>query len=671
MWKPPEDQVITDTGWRPPADKVNTEPEDMRRWDQKAADFVQPFTDALGKAQSAIPVTTMLAENVSPVFGAAYYGANKINEAAGSVAAPVAEFAGQHGANPYVGAGLGMAASIAVNPLTYVNPSAGIAGKVLKPVIPAERAFDVATAQKYGLPMTRADLTGGVGAARVETGLSGTLTGGSAFQKIAAEKLAAIERAKTYIASRFGTDQPLSASGAESRLGMQSEMGTAGQTAQKLYKDVPDVQIQVGTLDKSMNELDYGAIDKGAASTIQEIRSRLGNKTPETETTVPTMGAEYSVKPKAPDLPIMSDAANATGEPYAVFQGNMDLGAEGKYSTYILRGDHPRTGGNFNAGQLSEMGIKVKGKTQRAAEMGHEPLDLRPETLGGPPAAHGFQKLNDIRNLLSKEIQSDTTYNPIMGNQTGPKAQTLVPLKKALDADIKNYPSTVTDPIRKAEAADFQTAFTKANSYYGTLKNLKQNKLVQKLSRVPESDIPKTVFGSGRIEDINVAKSALGDAGFKAAKKQFFNDLLESKNIDTKLSKYEPEFLSGVFNSEELNALKEAASLKKTSLTAEKLAGNPSGTAQRLASFAAGGGLAHAGYKAVTQPVAAAVEATAILGLPYAASKAYLGTTHGIPYSFGRGSAIATKAGALGASSSSNKKDVQAEFIRRYVKRVE
>lgn len=642
---------------------------DNRRMDQKIADFVQPFSNAMGEAQAALPRAVGL---VSPPLGAAMYGVNKINEAAGSVAGPVAEFAGRHGVNPYVGAGLGMAASVAANPLTYVNPmGAGIAGKVLKPVIPAERAFDVVTAQKYGLPMTRADLTGGVGAARVETGLSGTITGGGPFQKIAAEKLAAIERAKSYLASRFGTEQPLSSSGAEAKLSMQSEMGAASQTARDLYKQVPDVKIQVGNLNKSLNELDFGAIDKGASSTIQDVRSRLGINPNQTETTVPTMGSQYSVKPIAPELPIISDAANATGEPYAVFQGNTDFGGGNIHSTYILRGDHPRTGGNFSAEQLSEMGIKIKGKTQKAAELGHEPVGATPEVFGGTPQTQGFQKLNDIRNLLSKEIQSDTTYNPIMGNQVGPKAQTLSPLKKALDQDIQTYPSTVTDPIRKAEAADFQTSFNKANMYYGDIKNLKNNKFVQRLSRVPESDIPKTVFGSGRIEDINVSKAVLGQEGFNAAKKQFFNDLLESKNIETKLSKYEPEFLNGVFNPNELNALREAASLKKTSLTAEKLAGNPSGTAQRLASIATGGGLAHAAYQALTHPVAAAAEAVGVLGLPYVGTKAYLGTTQGVPYSVGRGSMVGTKAGALAANSSSSRKDAHAEFIRRYIKRVD
>jgi nucleoid-associated protein YgaU len=119
-------------------------------------------------------------------------------------------------------------------------------GNVFKPQVPAARAFDVATANKYGLPMTRADLTGDIGAARVEGALSRSITGGPMFQRLYQEKLAAIEKAKSQIGSRFGTDQPLSSSGLEAKLSMQEQMSAAQKTAGRLYKEIPDPQIQVG-----------------------------------------------------------------------------------------------------------------------------------------------------------------------------------------------------------------------------------------------------------------------------------------------------------------------------------------------------------------------------------------------------------------------------------------
>lgn len=696
-WTPPADQVTTDTGWRPPADAVDTHPQDNQRWDQKAADFFQPLSDAADRIQGTMPAAAAL---MNPALGLAQYAGSQMNQAAGGLAGPVTEMAGRRGIPGPAAAGLGMAASIAANPMSYVDPGAGFAGKVMEPVVPAERAFDIATAQKYKLPMTRADLTGGVGTARVETGLSGTMTGGGAFQDIAQQKLAAIDKAKANIGSRFGTEQPPSASGLEAKLSMQEEMGAAHKTARQLYKDVPDVSIPTSNLQKALDELDFGTVDKSASSLINEIKGRLGKQAPITEETFPTpfspqeakggditrpSQSQYRVGPTAQSMPSQLEVVqpgSKTGEPHALFSYNDTFGAGGsKRSIYTAFGDPSNPvfqkrgpggiGGHGTSGtklDMEALGIPITGREPRSIGK-WEPLDQMSQAQSAPTQSiPTYQKLNDIRNLLSKEIQADTTYNPIMGNQVGSKAQTLMPLKKALDADLQDYvKNNQNNPLGKLQSNEFNTAFTKANSFYGGMKNLQNNKFVQRLSRVPESDLPGTVFGTGRVEDINVAKAAMGQKGFNAAKQQFFNDLLNSKNIDTRLAKYSDEFLKGAFNSEELNALKEASSLKKTSFTAEKLAGNPSGTAQRLASMATGAGLYEGLRHLIHDPLNAAVGTAGLLGVPYLASKAYLGSTYGVPYSLGQGSLNAMKMTAN--ASSSARKDLHDEFVRRFVKR--
>lgn len=689
-WTPPPDQVISSTapisgGWTPPPDQVITHSDqtiDNRRWDQKAADFFQPLSDAADRIQGTMPAVGAL---MNPSYGLAQYAGSKINEAAGGLAQPVTESLGKAGVPGPAAAALGMGASIAANPFTYLDPGAGFAGKMLEPVIPAERAFDVATAQKYNLPMTRADLTGGVGTARVETGLSGTMTGGGAFQDIAAQKLAAIEKAKTSIGNKFGTNMPPSASGTEAQLSMQDLFGAIKQKVELNYKEIPNDNIPTSGFEKSLDNVDFRNIDKSAHPIINDIRARLGKQPFNTEETSPTpfspqeqgvnpktanpgdiirpSQSQYRTGPASPDLPVVENNPLTTGEPHAVFQGNMDYGDGNTPSTYILRGDHPRTGGNFNGQQLSDMGIPVRGQLAKA-------VGQTPDYLGEgakPASVTQFQKLNDIRNLLSKEIQKDTQRNVLLGNQVGPKGQALIPLKKALDQDLQDYvKNNKTNPLGKMMSEDFSQKFNRANSFYGAYKNLQQNKFVQKLSKADPSELPATLFG-GSVEDLNVGRKALGKEGYAAAKQQFFNTLLNSKNIETQLSKYTPEFLKGAFNGEELNALREAASLKKTSLTAEKLAGNPSGTAQRVLSSATMGGLGALGYRALTHPVASAVEAAGILGGPYLASKAYLGSTYGVPYSIGGPSVLAAKAAA--GTSSSNRPDVHAEFLRRFVKR--
>ncbi len=281
---------------------------------------------------------------------------------------------------------------------------------------------------------------------------------------------------------------------------------------------------------------------------------------------------------------------------------------------------------------------------------GESQYNIGPKTPG-KPGVPTFQKLNDIRNMISKEIQADTVFNPISGNQIGETGRSLTPLKKALDADIEAYKSGQTTPYGKMEAETFGTAFNKANAFHGSVKDLINNKLVKKLSKAPESDVSKIVFGPGRPEDILVAKATMGQEGYAAIKKQYFNDLLESKNIGSALDKLEPEFLQAAFSAEELEALRKLDSIKKVSLGAEKVAGNTSGTAQNVATGATFAGLGHAAMKALTSPLTAAIEAAAILGIPYATAKAYLGTARGIPLPVNTASQVATRGGAAGLNS--------------------
>ncbi len=683
MWTPPPDQVTSDNGWRPPGDQAT--PQDNQRWDQKAADFLQPVSDAADKIQASMPYVAGL---MAPTLGLGYKAAENINQAAGAVAQPVTEFAGQHGVPGPLAAIAGMGASVAANPMSYVDPGAGFAGKVMEPVVPAERAFDVGTAQKYGLPMTRADLTGDIGSARIETGLSKSITGGPLFQDIAKQKLAAIDAAKSQISSRFGTEEPPSAIGAGGQSVQRQFFKTANQTAEGLYKQIPNDVIPHPNIEQALNQVDFKTIDPSAHPVINDIRAKLGKSAFQTEATTPEpfgppsetpakpgegaitrpSQSQYRVGPKSPDLPVVENNPVTTGEPYAVYQGNYDFGEGNQPSTYILRGQHPRSGGNFTGQQLGEMGIPVRGQLQKA-------VGQTPDYTGqaaSPVAATQFQTLNEVRNRLSREIQSDTSYNPIAGNQVGPKGQALIPLKKALDQDLKDYVSTNQDnPLGKMRSEDFLQKFDAANKFYGAYKSIQNNKFVQKLSKAPASDFADTLFGTKNIEDVNMAKKVLGDQGFNAVKQQFFNKMLESKNIQNTLGKYTPEYLNAVFNSDELNALKEAHSLKQTSLTAEKLAGNPSGTGQMVGALGTLGLLGDSIRRFATDPSlrgagTAALEAGVTLGVPYAASKAYLASTHGIPYSMGAGSLQAAK--IAGTASSSARKDLHDEFVRRYIK---
>lgn len=495
--------------------------------------------------------------------------------------------------NPDIAANLGgLALSMGLGSAGDPYKGMSIAKKTLfDPKVPASRAFDVNTAEKYGLGdvLTRADKTGGKGASALETGVSGTLTGAGPIQANNEEKIRLVEEARNKIANQFGSKLPPSAAGQEIRGGLTSEFGGADRTARQIYKDIPDVLIPPSNLEKSINDSDFNAIDKRALPIIKDIRSRITGQAPITEETSPALGITKK-----------NETINVPG---GVRQG--EGGPE-----------------YFDPSKRTE---EVTYKTQ------HSVGPTEPSVKG--PLT--FQKLNDIRNLLSKEIQADTTYNPFSGNQIGSKAEALIPLKKALDADIKEYiASSKTTPYGRMESGEFENKFNRANSFYGQLKELKSNKLVKRLADkdISPSDLPDVIFGSGNIEDINTAKAVLGKDGYSAAKKEFFSRLLESKNIGQEMSKkkYSEEFFKGAFTDKELQALRELDSLNKISKTAESLTGNSSRTATNLSSLATIGGMVDAGRRAFHSPGLALAEAALTLGVPYSLAKAYLATSKGI-----------------------------------------
>jgi len=174
------------------------------------------------------------------------------------------------------------------------------------------------------------------------------------------------------------------------------------------------------------------------------------------------------------------------------------------------------------------------------------------------------------------------------------------------------------------------SAFQKAKGFYGDYADLKNNKLVRKLGNAPESDMAKTIFGPGRAEDIRVAKSALGEDGFKSVQDQYFSDLLDEKNIGNKIGKLNEDFYQEALRPEQRQALKEVDAFRKRASGAQRLAGNNSRTAQTGATLATGAAMWNILKNAFVNPVMAIGHATEILGLPYAASKAYLGTGAGL-----------------------------------------
>lgn len=125
-------------------------------------------------------------------------------------------------------------------------------------------------------------------------------------------------------------------------------------------------------------------------------------------------------------------------------------------------------------------------------------------------------------------------------------------------------------------------------------KHLFANKNILKLVNQNPEKIVDSVIKNNNVTVIKGLKAAIGEANFKPVKQKFIQDLVESAStaeagampkflpsaMVNKLGKYEPETLNAILSKEEQKEIGEIAKLSSAMETAERVAGNPSGTAQ-------------------------------------------------------------------------------------------
>lgn len=501
-------------------------------------------------------------------------GGNNLFERMGGA---TSEYLGRKGVNPYVSAGVGTLISIA-NPESWMTPKVGNT-RILEPRPSPETSFGVASATKHGIPLTRAEITGSKPSAMGEVGLRSTVTGSMPFENVDRTQSAALSSAEEAIRRQHGTVEPASSSGMEGKIGLQTEMGANKAMAEKLYKNIPDLPIESPNLQEHlrMSVFDADALgDPKVSKALQQARNLIERPSGQTESTFPQSFGSKTIKK---DIPARTEGVGFT---------KMDI---------------PASSENVPIESQYRIGPSIPAKK-------------------GPPT---FQELNKLRNDLAYQLKKETTWSPITGPQISPSGQKILSIKEAIDKDVNAFAET-----NIGKYTEFGSAFQKAKGFYGDYANLKNNKLVRKLGNSPESDMAQTIFGKGTVENVRVAKSALGEEGFKAVQDQYFSSLLDQKNIANKLGKLDSDFMQESLRSEQLQALREVDAFRKTAKGAERMAGNTSRTAQTGATIGTGVVLYRILKGAFTNPVDALLQTAEVLGLPYLASKAYLATGSGI-----------------------------------------
>jgi len=241
--------------------------------------------------------------------------------------------------------------------------------------------------------------------------------------------------------------------------------------------------------------------------------------------------------------------------------------------------------------------------------------------LGENPVRAG--DVGEFRGVTTKVIPGETTYG--VGYQASPGTPTQLPEKKPLVADLIRLRSKLGATSKQGgiegynawklkEALDADIAnigegegalgkmanditnvpLKRATGYYKQLIERESSPLYKSLSNAKVDDIPNIIFKKGRTSDVNEARALIGEEGFSAAKKSFFNEIINSKDVSKELAKYSKnnsDFLQSVFKPQEIDSLRTVANLQKRASDAAKTVTRAKTLLGASAALAVGGGI--------------------------------------------------------------------------------
>lgn len=338
---------------------------------------------------------------------------------------------------------------------------------------------------------------------------------------------------------QFGTAETPSMVGNTARGGLESEQALNEALAQKLYGEVPkDVPVSTPRLAGRYREV------------ADELPASLGN----------TVKKHIQLEPnpiRPGDVGEFKGVTNDIPASEVVRKSSL-TDASGKPLTF--KEDIPGR---------TEYG------TSYSASPG-QPTQLPPNT---PP-------VSDLIKLRSK-LGAASRSGGIDGYNAGQ-------LKAALDEDISNL-GAGEGPLGKMTNEVVNQPLKKATSYYREMMGQQNTPLYKKLATSKVEDIPNIIFKSGRTQDVLEARAAIGEEGFHAAKKSFFNDVVNSKDVGKTLAKYEKgnsDFLRAVFNTNEISSLRTVADLQQKALQAAKTVERAKMLMTGVGVAAVGGGIA-------------------------------------------------------------------------------
>jgi hypothetical protein len=215
-------------------------------------------------------------------------------------------------------------------------------------------------------------------------------------------------------------------------------------------------------------------------------------------------------------------------------------------------------------------------------------------------------------------------------------------LKSAIEKDIDTY--------AEAAGGDIKATMDVARQFYGKTASKYDDKIIKRLLDTHPEKVADIVFKPNNITAMRKLYDAGGRKGFETARAQWLEGIIQGGNPGKMLDKYKPNELNFIFrtNREGLNQVRKLANVIDAAKGAQRLGGNPSGTAQNLITPTIGAGTIGLLFY---NPAAAAsiVIAPNILSRMYVSPVGRSLLTKGLEMPLGSAQAagLATKLGAL------------------------
>ncbi len=619
-----------------PWEKYQGQPQASGPWAKYASQAPSPegsgildtMSNAADKITSTIPAVAGL---MSPTLGMAQYAGEKINEASGQLGGAVTDYAGEHGV-PGVGAAvLGAGASMFSNPMTYVNPGAGMAGRILKPEAPIGRQAAVSAAERIGMPMRRGEVTAGKASTGLSNFMEKTVMGSGPEDAFTARQYAALGAEKQRLTTP--TDPYAAGQKAQAKIGQRD--ASMASTKNAMFDQIPD------NVNIPMNKA------RSVADTIIQEQSQY----------LPTTrNSDIIAFSKDIQNAETSSGKGVTGGPE--YRGHTEQipGKTIPPSTIQRRSSLLNESGNPLAYEETIPGRDIPAKTEYGIK-----ASVSPEEQFGSKS--NYQQLKRLREVLGGKAEEAKNA----GRYT--EARDYQRLKHSIDDDINSYVSGQTSPVGSLIADEFSKSYKKANAFSGAYKGLYKSDEINALVNAPPEKIIGMVFkGKNNETAIKQFRAAAGEEGFLPVKQKFTQDLIDSNNVTKELEKFEEGTLRSIYSAQELKELQDYGLAQSIPKTSPQMQGTQGSSRSNIAAgqyTGLGAGI----LSLLTGNVLGAAAGIGQFVAPAAISRLNLHYAAGIPASFGRGSMQATKLGFTGGNLEESRKSAYASFIDKITSR--